>query len=1055
MKQKLLLIAAALLCSVGVWAQTDVTSKYLTNPSFESGDMTGWSSYGYNPEGDEGVVDASSFGVSRLVADYPLSNSEGEYICDFYGNRWTGWWSFYTISQTVLLPAGEYQLSAILGSSNGYTISLFAFPEGSGELNATGTYTNISSEILSSDDQNNVGYLKTVTFTSDGATSMVLGAGLINHSSRWGTFFKADNFKLYRLTDVTSQYITNAGFDACTAESSDVAAKTIKDYSSNGWTKTSSGDFTTIAVTAYGGGKKLATSTTPSTKKDGTTVSGNTLGIIAGWADEVKIQSSDITLPAGVYTLTVDHYLTSSTTNYTTSYFGFVTGSASHLVSSTSFTASTWTTETVSFTLTENTTGKVQIGLKGNNKEGSSAPAVFYDDVKLTYSPFADDGDYTELSTAISTVEAYTLGFDAGEYASYNVLPILNAAKAIDQEANNSLATVRGLIDALNAITPNAAEVNAIYDGDFDDAKDNVAVNTIPKGWRGSDSHPSDGYWTRYMYSDGSSNAGLLHFSNGSAMMSKTTPRYGLDTDYTMPLKADTYYTLKFDYAGWDSQLVTTVIITDGSDAAVTITPSATETSANAGQTNTSDWKSYTGTFKTNNAGNYKLKFNKTEHNGSGGQVAYGAISLVRATAAEIKPFLLAEIAAANDTYNGGANVGTGVFQIPTAAGDAFNTAINTTAQGVYDNNSATVGDVVTAIDNLKAAEETYANTTLNAPADGKKYYIKVATSGHAKENNAWLTFLSTTDANNPTGYKIQANNAPADYLAQAYTFTQVSGNTYNISIALPEGEVYLTYGSLNGSAADWKKSQIQATTAAEDKGGFKIVATNTANVFNIVNTETSSTIACQSGGNIYTESGNADFTLAEASQASVSVNLTAGKYGTRIFPFAPTLPSAITAYSCAEVDGTTLNLVEVGSPEANKPYIIYSEDGYSGAALTGYGTATATSYTTGLLTGVYTSTAVPVNSYVLQTLNGKQAFYQVSSEDPVSAPAYRAYLTTDAGDVKAFFFNLDDADAISGLTPDPSLSKRGEEIFNLAGQRMSKLQRGVNIVNGKKILVK
>ena len=190
-------------------------------------------------------------------------------------------------------------------------------------------------------------------------------------------------------TDVTSTYITNAGFDDCSAETSDVAAKTIKDYSSNGWTNAAKGDYTTIAVTAYGGGKKVGSSTTPSTKKDGTTVSGNTLGIIAGWADDVIIQSGDITLPAGVYTLTVDHYLTSSTNNYTTSRFGFVTTSTSYLVSSTSFTASTWTTETVSFILTESTTGKIQIGLKGNNNSGSGAPAVFYDDVTLTQ--YSDD----------------------------------------------------------------------------------------------------------------------------------------------------------------------------------------------------------------------------------------------------------------------------------------------------------------------------------------------------------------------------------------------------------------------------------------------------------------------------------------------------------------------------------------------------------------------------------------------------------------------------------------------------------------------------------------
>ena len=74
-------------------------------------------------------------------------------------------------------------------------------------------------------------------------------------------------------TDVTSTYLTNAGFDNCTAETSDVAAKTVKDYSSNGWTNANKGEFTTIAVTAYGDGIKVGGSTTPSTKKDGTTVS--------------------------------------------------------------------------------------------------------------------------------------------------------------------------------------------------------------------------------------------------------------------------------------------------------------------------------------------------------------------------------------------------------------------------------------------------------------------------------------------------------------------------------------------------------------------------------------------------------------------------------------------------------------------------------------------------------------------------------------------------------------------------------------------------------------
>jgi hypothetical protein len=34
-----------------------------------------------------------------------------------------------------------------------------------------------------------------------------------------------------------------------------------------------------------------------------------------------------------------------------------------------------------------------------------------------------------------------------------------------------------------------------------------------------------------------------------------------------------------------------------------------------------------------------------------------------------------------------------------------------------------------------------------------------------------------------------------------------------------------------------------------------------------------------------------------------------------------------------------------------------------------------------------------------------------------------------------------------------PSLLRDGKEIYNLAGQRLNKMQRGINIVNGKKIL--
>jgi len=76
--------------------------------------------------------------------------------------------------------------------------------------------------------------------------------------------------------------------------------------------------------------------------------------------------------------------------------------------------------------------------------------------------------------------------------------------------------------------------------------------------------------------------------------------------------------------------------------------------------------------------------------------------------------------------------------------------------------------------------------------------------------------------------------------------------------------------------------------------------------------------------------------------------------------------------------------------------------------------------------------------------------FYLVN--DGVTVPAGKAYLNTDAG-VKGFTFVFDD-DATS---INEELRMKNEEseasIFNLAGQRIQKMQRGINIVNGKKIL--
>lgn len=382
------------------------------------------------------------------------------------------------------------------------------------------------------------------------------------------------------------------------------------------------------------------------------------------------------------------------------------------------------------------------------------------------------------------------------------------------------------------------------------------------------------------------------------------------------------------------------------------------------------------------------------------------------------------------------ANIGTGAFQYSQDAIDAANALV----QG-----EATVEDVEAAYEAL---------TTLNAPDADKIYNILVATPGHAKEANAVVIVPGTASANNPTGYGLNANLVPNVNLNQAVTFTKVSGNIYNISFETAEGTTYLTYGANNGSAAGWKNSQIQATTDADKKGEFRIAATATDNVINIYNTITNSTIACQNGGNIYTEAGNADFSVAETTKPEIAINTTSAGWGTVILPFAVTvteIPDNVTIYSCVGVmeDGTLTFMVK-DAIEANKPYLI---KGAWNATLTGdaQGTALTYKYDDELLTGVYNEQLAPVGSYVLQKKadEDKPGFYKVVEDKQPTVKANRAYLTAPATVAARSVFYLEGnvattIDAIQALTDGEAT------IYNAKGVQIPELQKGMNIIRMK-----
>lgn len=185
---------------------------------------------------------------------------------------------------------------------------------------------------------------------------------------------------------------------------------------------------------------------------------------------------------------------------------------------------------------------------------------------------------------------------------------------------------------------------------------------------------------------------------------------------------------------------------------------------------------------------------------------------------------------------------------------------------------------------------------------------------------------------------------------------------------------------------------------------------------------------------------------------ANATVNVSDALISTFCAPFTVAIPadyqSVVTASTVTGVEGNVLTLEPVANYviPANTPVIVETPaaNTLSVSGIYVKGTPVA-----GLLTGVYENTPAPVGSYVLQNLD-KVGFYQVAEGNQPTVGANHCYLTVPAAGVKAFYFDGNDATGISNVDANVDAN---EVIYNIAGQRINKFQKGINIINGKKIL--
>ena len=195
-------------------------------------------------------------------------------------------------------------------------------------------------------------------------------------------------------TDVTSQYLTNAGFD----DETSFVSSTIYTYANDantyggvsscqsvtGWTADATGDGKAGGAMQYGCGYGLSGTgyICPTSDANGNT-SGGVLALAGCWNNSAGYSQS-VTLPAGFYRISYKVYNagTNIIANYTNT-IGFVESGGTTHYSADEFTSNEWTEGSVLFSLSEEKSGTIHVGYNCANVGSANSPKLFVDYIKI------------------------------------------------------------------------------------------------------------------------------------------------------------------------------------------------------------------------------------------------------------------------------------------------------------------------------------------------------------------------------------------------------------------------------------------------------------------------------------------------------------------------------------------------------------------------------------------------------------------------------------------------------------------------------------------------
>ena len=197
----------------------------------------------------------------------------------------------------------------------------------------------------------------------------------------------------------------------------------------------------------------------------------------------------------------------------------------------------------------------------------------------------------------------------------------------------------------------------------------------------------------------------------------------------------------------------------------------------------------------------------------------------------------------------------------------------------------------------------------------------------------------------------------------------------------------------------------------------------------------------------------NCNWTIEEVTTLPVAVS--AAGYATLYAPVALTIAEGVNAYT-ATVDGDALTLAPVvGVIPANTGVILEAEANTYNFAVA----AEVAAIEGNALVGAYAKSEKNANAkvYTLQKPTGKEVgFYLFNGQDANEKKTYingfRAWVEVANGEAAPAMFSLGRGEGTTAIDS-VELTNDNVVIYDLAGRRVEKMEKGIYIVNGKKVI--